>query len=299
MVIPEGITEIKNYTFFGGVNFKSVSIPSSVESVGIKSFGACKSLLEIDIPSGINKIGYLAFSDCEKLERVAFNGCIKSIENDAFSGCNGLKGVYISDLVSWCNTGFENGNSNPLYNAQNLYLNGEVITDLVIPDGITEIKNYTFFGGVNFKSVSIPSGVESVGYATFAGCNSIAYNEYGNAKYLGNESNPYFVLIEATDNDITSCEINDGTKVIASNAFRECRKLEKIEIPACMEPLKNNVFEFCSSLIKVTYDGTKEQWKNFITDKFGYIDSENTKKYVREGCTVYCTDGYFSEKNNL
>ena len=81
--------------------------------------------------------------------------------------------MYITDIVSWCNINFCPINSNPFNQGGYLYLNGERVTDLILPYGITEIKDYAFYGCNSFTKLTIPSSVTCIGDYAFANCNQI------------------------------------------------------------------------------------------------------------------------------
>ena len=70
---------------------------------------------------------------------------VTSIGWNAFSGCSSLTAVHISDISAWCNIKFSDYYDNPLYYTDNLYLNGELVTELIIPEGVTSIGNYAFY----------------------------------------------------------------------------------------------------------------------------------------------------------
>ena len=137
----------------------SISIPEkitynsteySVTSIGDWAFQSCLSLTSITIPNSVTSIGGYAFEDCYS-----------------------LTSVHISDITAWCNIDFKNNISNPLCYAKNLYLNGEEVTNLVIPEGITSIRNYAFQDCSSLTSISIPNGVTSIGDCAFNGCSSL------------------------------------------------------------------------------------------------------------------------------
>ena len=88
----------------------------------------------------------------------------------AFDGCSGLTSVHISDIAAWCNIDFEDYNSNPLYYAHHLYLNGEEVKDLVIPNSVTSIGGAAFYSCSGLTSVTIGNSVKSIWASAFSGC---------------------------------------------------------------------------------------------------------------------------------
>lgn len=81
-----------------------------------------------------------------------------------FNGCTNLSSVNISDISAWCKIDF---NSHPLGLAHHLYLNGEEVKELVIPNDVTNIPYAAFYGCHGLTSVTIPNNVEDVGYWAF------------------------------------------------------------------------------------------------------------------------------------
>ena len=250
--IPNGVTEIKDYAFYNCSSLTSVTIPDSVTSIGDWTFAYCSSLTSVTIGNGVTSIGGAAFRDCSR-----------------------LTGVYITDIAKWCGISFGDGSHNPLYYAKNLYLNGNLVTELKIPNGVTEIKDYAFdkcssltsvtipdsvksIGDWAFAycssltSVTIPDSVTSIGSYTFYKCSSLKYNEYNNGKYLGNSKNPYIVLVGVIDTETTSFTIPDTTKFIHNYAFENCCSLTNVTIPDSVMSIGHHAFENCDSLMSVT-----------------------------------------------
>jgi len=102
---------------------------------------------------------------------------VTSIGKGAFYGCSSLKSVHISDIAAWCQIYFYAQSSNPLYYAKNLYLNGELVTDLVIPNSVPFIAGGAFLNCSSLTSVTIGNSVTIIGEEAFYGCNKL-YDVY-------------------------------------------------------------------------------------------------------------------------
>ena len=168
VIIPKSVTNISNYAFAYCSGLKSVTIPNSVTDIGNYAFSGCTCLTSIDIPNSIISIGEKTFSDCSDLTSVTIPNSVTSIGSNAFYGCSSLSDVYVTDLVAWCNINFGGEYSNPFYYAQHLFIDGEEVIDLVIPDGVTSICSYLFYHCSSLNSITIPSTVTSIGEKAFA-----------------------------------------------------------------------------------------------------------------------------------
>ena len=142
----------------------------SVTSIGVKAFYKCSGLTSVTIGNSVTSIGQRAFENCSGLTSVTIGNSVTSIGALAFSGCSGLTSVHISDVAAWCNIKFEDASSNPVYIAHRLYLNGEEVRDLVIPNSVTSIGVGTFAHCFGLTSVTIPNSVKSIGGSAFIYC---------------------------------------------------------------------------------------------------------------------------------
>ena len=212
VVIPDSITSIGNYSFCGCNDLASVSIPESVTSIGDYAFSDCRGLTSVNIPETIKSIGNYAFSGCSSLISITIPRAITCIRDGTFSGCCDL-------------------------------------TSATIPESVTSIGEYAFRDCSSLALITIPESViELSGYA-FSGCSSLQYNEYDNALYLGNDGNPYLLLIKAKSTDITSCVISNSCKFFNSTAFNNCSHLTSVTISNSeTEIIGWDAFAGCSSL---------------------------------------------------
>ena len=170
VTIPNSVTSINDYAFHECSNLTSIIIPDSVTSVGYSAFKGCVSLTSATIGNGVTSIDDYAFKDCTSLASVTIGKGVTSIGAEAFYNCKSLKSVDISDIAAWCNVKFEDYESNPISRAGNLYFKGELVRELVIPDGVTNISRYAFWGCYSFTSVVIPDGVEIIDCDAFRHC---------------------------------------------------------------------------------------------------------------------------------
>ena len=167
-VLGDDIKSIPPYAFYSCEALTSVTFGNSLKRIGYYSFAHC-SLTSVTIPNTVTVIDPGAFIGCN-LSSVEIPKSVKEIGYWAFEYTR-LSSVYITDLAAWCNIFFDNYDANPLNYAGVLYLNGEKIDDLIIPNTVTSISDYAFFN-CDFNSITIPSSVTKIGESAFSGCSS-------------------------------------------------------------------------------------------------------------------------------
>ena len=109
IVIPESIVvNEENYTvkgiqeraFSDCYSLTSVTIPSSVTSIGSETFTGCSALTSVTIPSSVTSIGFAAFNSCSGLTSVTIPSSVTNIGDGAFNSCSGLTSVTIPNSVT-------------------------------------------------------------------------------------------------------------------------------------------------------------------------------------------------------
>ena len=170
ITIKDGVTSIGNSAFYYLRSLTSVSIPESVQTIGANAFAYCERLRSIVIPEGVTTIGDGAFVTCDVLSSVAIPSTLTKVGLAAFANNCRYRSVKISSLEAWCNISFWGSYSNPLDcdGGGTLILNEEVITDLVIPNTVTEIKSMAFCGCDDITSITIPESVKKIGSSALA-----------------------------------------------------------------------------------------------------------------------------------
>ncbi|MBQ5995385.1 MAG: leucine-rich repeat protein [Clostridia bacterium] len=168
--VGNGVPRLSSYMFHNCYELASISIPDSVTAVDYECFWNCRSLDNVVLGNSVQTVGRWAFEGCSNLESLYFPATLTSIAGSAFNGCSSLNAIHITDLAAWCCVNFD---SYPLDTAHNLYLNGTLVTDLVIPDGVTEIKKGAFSGCTPLTSLTMSDTVQTIGNDTFRNCSAL------------------------------------------------------------------------------------------------------------------------------
>ena len=258
IALPASVTGIGESAFQNCTGLTSIAI-SNVTIFGHYAFKGCTGLTSIEIPN-VTNIGDEVFNGCSNVASVTIGSGVTSIGALAFQSCSNLDAVYYEGtLEQWCKISYRavqygGIGANPCSNGADLYIDGDLADDIVIPDTVTVINQYAFSGCTSLTSVEIPESVTSVGVCAFANCSNLE-----------------------------SVIILEGATTIGQGAFNNCTGLTSITIPATVTNIGKYAFQRCSQLNAITYNGTVEQWKA-ITKK------DNWNYSVPAG-SVVCSDG--------
>lgn len=225
--IPEGVRFVlrgvfkKVDTWYRGneANFETVHIPESVVFIGDNVFECLHKLTDITLPKNLKTLGSGNFSFCDRLKKVDLGGITKveegmflcdrkltqiiwsdeitEIGNNLFTGCSDLKNITLPANLKILGTETD-------------YKQGTFeecgITEIIIPEGVTEITSETFKKCKDLKKVTLPSSLKRIGKNAFCGC--IALKEIN---------------------------IPDALEVIEENAFCHCSSLPRLVLPGLLQ----------------------------------------------------------------
>lgn len=253
VVIGEGITQLGHYLFYD-MDIESVTLPETLESIGVNTFAKTSELKQIDLPDNVDFIDCNAFlgSGIESIDLKNVN----TIKGAAFYYCLSLSDVVLSSSLEkiphyafyWC----------------------KALKTIDIPDSVKEICDYAFASSA-IETVSLPSGMSFIGEEVFFNTplKSNTALDKGVAFYLGT----YLISIVNKTKNYT---VKENTTLIAENAFTSnsffYTFVEHVTIPNTVRSICNDGFIFDVSgkfgyiqynteqTITVDFNGIKEQW---------------------------------------
>ena len=201
LIIPDGVTKISDYAFYNCSEIKSITIPNSVTSIGKYAFGYCTGLTSVTIGNSVTSIG-----------------------DSAFSGCTGLTSIYYTgDVAGWCGI---SGLGSVMSSSSTLYIGGKKVEgDLIIPDSVTNIGGYAFYGCEGLTSVTFGNSVTSIGDYAFRGCTGLSSVTIPDSVTSIGERAFYYCA------GLTRVTIGNSVTRIGAEAFRGCtRRLVNIAV---------------------------------------------------------------------
>ncbi len=250
IVIENGVTSIGDYAFYGLSKVKSIQMPSSIRTIGEWAFVNCDSLTAVSIGKNVGTIGDFAFYSCDSLESITVDSnnsnfscdinsvlfdktkttliqypagafrtsytvpdSVKNIADRAFSATKYLNTITLG-------AGVESLGEDVFFEAYSLKnFSVSVSNNYFSSDsnGVLYNKNKTLLVqypvGNERTSYTIPTGVKSIGYGAFAGC------EY-----------------------LTKLTIPNGVEDILMGAFESCVNLTDVTMPDSVKNVGYDAF---------------------------------------------------------
>ena len=285
LVIPDSVTNIGDYAFWGCTSLKSLVIPDSVTSIGDYAFDGCCSLRCVVISDGVTSIGNYAFWGCKSLKSLVIPDSVTHIGNGAFNACSSLKSLVIPASVgNIIGNPFSGWNGelkclSPYFIYDNKVLfdkdkskiiafRDKNMTSYVIPDSVSCIEFGAFWNCHSLKRLVLPDSVSSIGDWAFWNCRSLtdivipdSVNSIGDRVFSGCCSLKSLVIPDSVSSigerafedctSLSSLVIPDGVTSIGHCAFRGCYSLSNIVIPNGVTSIGGCAFSRCKSLVEV------------------------------------------------
>lgn len=217
-IIPNTVTSIGDFAFYGCTGLASISIPNSVTSIGNFAFHGCSELTSISISNSLTSIGFSAFEGCKALVSLEIPNSVTSIGASAFEGCESLTTANISSSV----TSIE----------ESLYKDCKLLTSIEIPNSVTSIGESAFEGCESLWSINIPSSVKEIGRDAFENCTGLAYLEIPNSvTSIGSGAFNHC-------KGLASIQIPNSVTSIGMCAFYDCSNVTSVDIPQNIKEIK-------------------------------------------------------------
>ena len=276
-VIPNGVNRIESRAFSGSKRLTSISIPSSVVSVGSSAFEGTG--LYDNHPDGVIYIDGILYSYKGTMPddtEINIVDGTRLIADNAFQLCKGLKAV-------------------------------------MLPNSMVNIGRYAFAGCEKLSSINLPNSIESIGRDAFNQCRSLTSVTLPNLTYLdaclfylctGLTSVTIPNSVTSIGNDaftgsgLTSVTIPNSVTTIGDYAFYRCTNLTSVTIPNSVTSIGDGAFAYCNGLTEVV-SNIKEPISVSYTVWYN-VNTEEIPLYVPVGTkTLYKKTGYWNLFKNI
>ena len=217
------------------------------------------------IPSDVTSIRGNAFSECAPITSVTFPAGLRWVGEFAFNNCDALQEVHAPSLADWLAIDFQGFRANPLSNGARLFVDGEEVVRLRVPDGTCDLGQRAFEGCATLQSVTLPAGLRTIGKLAFGGCpalrqvtlpaglEEIGYSAFRGCSLLAAVEFPaglrrICAWAFAKCTSLISVELPDGLQAVERDAFYGCSSVGFVRLPDSLTALPDDVFYGCSAL---------------------------------------------------
>ena len=267
-IIPNNVTSIGTSAFYGCSGLTSITIPESVTSIGSDAFYGCSGLTSITIPESVTTVGSSPFGGCSGLVSIHVDS--KNSKYNSHDNCNAIIETSTNTLITGCkNTIIPNSVTSI---GSYAFYGCSALTSIIIPESLTSIDRLAFGDCSSLTSITIPENVTLIGELAFEGCSGLTSMvvESGNTKY-DSRNNCNAIIETSTNTLISGCKntiIPNSVTSIGSLAFYSCSSLTSVTIPESLTLIGENAFFGCSGLTSMV------------------VESGNTKYDSRDNCNA-------------
>lgn len=169
-----GSGEMWNYGYddspFKDYEIRKATVKYGITSIGESAFLGCRGMTELTLPNGMTRIGDCAFYGCTGLTELILPNSVSSIGDIAFTYCSGLEKITVESGNS-CYDSRDNCNS-IIDTEFNTLIVG--CKNSVIPNSVTSIGYYAFYGCSGLTELTLPDSVASIGDGAFICCSDLS-----------------------------------------------------------------------------------------------------------------------------
>ena len=261
ILLDEGTRGIADYAFFGCASLQDVTGLESndLRYIGMGAFYGCEKLGSVNLGSKVTRIEDYTFYKCSSLFQVSFSQSMTYIGRSAFYKCKKLYTVdrygdlsksrvsYIGPNAFYGCTNLESFNFGRYveYIGEKAFYQCSSLTEITIPDKVTDIKDYTFYRCDGLETVDLGENVEKIGAYAFSGCNSLQRLDISGK------------ITTVSDYAFYKCKglqvlnVGDSVNTIGEFAFYGASELGKLNLSKELESVGAYAFAGCGSLSSV------------------------------------------------
>ena len=239
---PTTIGSTSSGAFQGATSIQTVNLPL-LQVTGVQMFQDCTGITSIDMPV-LKQLSKYAFKGCTKLETItlpttlesysgagAFEGCTKLTTINAtgvtffghsmFKGCTGLASVTLPDATY----------------GEEMFSGCTGLTSVTLAN-VTSLPNKMFYGcnNANFKTITLPSTITTLGTSVFENCNKLETIDVSNVTTYGN------TLFKGCSK-LATVTLNMNATALGNNMFENCTKLQSITLPTALTNIGTTTFK--------------------------------------------------------
>ena len=256
--VPDSVTNIGVYAFYGSSNLTTVAISTNVASIGDQAFYDCPGLTAITVDT--NNLWYssaagvlfdesqdtlIAYPAGSAVSSYTMPNTVTNIETEAFYGSPNLTKVTLGTNVAIIGSAaFEHCTA---------------LAGIAFPNSVAVIEGDAFAECARLTSITIGTGVMNIMYQAFLGCPSVttisvaagnpAFSVVGSV--LFNKNQTTLVLYPAGSTG-TSYTMPDTVTNIVSYAFMDSYNLAGVTLDPGLQSIGDSAFEYCYSLTSIT-----------------------------------------------
>ncbi len=244
ITMPDKLEKIDTYAFNSCARLAEIKWGSSLKTTGSGAFMYCWSLTDVVLPEGLVTIGQNLFQNCYNLRTVSIPASATELKQSPFRDCSHIVAITVADA----NPNYSSADG-ILYNKDKTeliqYNGGRNVTSFTIPDGVKTLGYYSFAADSTLTDVTIPASVETIYNTAFYKSPSLENVTIGKSvKLIGKQA--------FMGTALKSVVIPDAVAEIQDQAFSTCENLETVTLGTGVATLGNKAFEKSGNVKRVT-----------------------------------------------